>query len=1097
MTATCVGCGRANRAGARFCTACGQALIQGCSACGAQVFDDERFCAQCGAPVGVEAALPAQPTSSEGERKQVTVLFADLVGSMELAERLDADEFSEVMQGLFEVCREAVEAFGGTVDKFTGDGVMALFGAPMAQEDHAGRACHAALRLVRGAGEYALTLRQRGLELAVRVGLNSGEVVAGAVGEAFTAVGHTVGLAQRMESIAAPGEIRLSEHAAALVGAEFRVRDLGPARVKGSSLLLRVFALDGAAGGSAAAGRRRGGSARLVGRDTELALLRTALTEAQAGRAQVVGIVADAGTGKSRLCEELARYAAELGVTVRRTAGVLHARDVPLLPILGLLRDLFTVTDEASAAQVRDMVARRLLGLDITSDADLGLLFDFMEVPDPTRPVPQLGAEARRRRVLEVLRRVTTRRSEQQTLLLILEDLHWFDPHSAAFLEAWLPSFPGTRTLVVTNFRPEFHAMWMGRSYYRQLPLAPLDRSAGDALLAELLGTDSELTELSATVLERAGGNPFFIEEIVRGLAADGTLEGRPGAYRPTRSTGTIRIPASVQAVLATRIDRLGGRDRTVLQAASVIGRTFSEAVLRIVVGSAGEDVSAALHELCAVELVQETGAADEFRFWHPLTQEVAYGSLLGAGRRRLHRAVVAALVGSAPERHDELAALIATHADAAGDDLGAARWQLRAGTRAIRSDVAEAQRRWRLAVDHLALVPECGETFDLGVRIRILLLRLGARTGMDPSERTRLFAEARRAAEQLGDPVLFAGLSMAAGVARLWGGDAAGALASWQEARRFADDAGDPELRAWVRAALCAAYAYTGPLADGFASFQEALVLCGDDPATGTAVAGYSAHDLAHTLDLLLLIPAGRLDDARRLAVATLAYFDRRPVAEWRSWTLSMLAHIADWIGESAAGEAAQAAAEEALHLAQDSGNVAAGVRARHAAGTAAMISGDHDRAIAEFDEALRQAREHNAGLESEAALLVSSARAQLARASTETARTLANEAIRMARAQGTKIVECQAQFVRARVFRETAAGDADLVEARASLVAGEALAVETGAATYAAFLAEERAHLDGDAAALKSVADGYEAIGATGHARRVRDELGSAEYE
>ena len=497
MGTGCASCGHISRPGVRFCTGCGASLPTACPACGETAYPGERFCGACGSPLtagGPPPPVPAPPPA-EGERKQVTVLFADVANSMGLAERLDADQLTEVMQGLFDLCRTAVEAFGGTVDKFTGDGVMALFGAPVAQEDHARRAAHAGLRLLVDAARYADGLRARGLDLAVRVGLNSGEVVAGSVGEAFTAVGHTVGLAQRMESAAEAGTVCVSEHTAALLGEEFRLEDRGPTPVKGVSAPVRVYVLRGATSASVAA-RRRAGSTTLVGRDVELSGLEAALAAARDGRAQVVGIVGEAGAGKSRLCEELARTAAEAGVIVRRTAGVSHAQSAPLLPILGFLREYFGVASEDSAAEVRVKVRETWARLGMGADDDVALLCDFMEVPDPQNPPPSLSPEARRRRVLDMFRRATTRRSEQQTMLLLLEDLHWFDQHSVAFLSDWLPSFPGTRTLVVTNFRPEFHAPWMGSSYYRQIPLTPLDGIAVRTLLDEMLGRDPSLAVL-------------------------------------------------------------------------------------------------------------------------------------------------------------------------------------------------------------------------------------------------------------------------------------------------------------------------------------------------------------------------------------------------------------------------------------------------------------------------------------------------------------------------------------------------------------------------------------------------------------------------
>ncbi len=973
MTATdCGGCGRSNRAGAQFCGGCGATLTTRCPACGCPAEADERFCTQCGASLDAGPASPAQPASAEGEHKQVTVLFADVARSMELAERLAADEWTQVVQGLFAVCRDAVEAFGGTVDKFTGDGVMALFGAPVAREDHAKRACHAALRLIEAAEAYAQGLRGRGIELTVRIGLNSGEVVAGAVGEAFTAVGHTVGLAQRMESLAEAGTIRVSEHTAALLGDEFGLADLGLTEIKGSSVPVRVFALRATPGSASTAGRRRSGSARLVGREAELSALRAALDDAGEGRAQVVGLVGEAGAGKSRLCDELARHATDLGVTVRRTAGVSHAQAVPLLPILGFLRDYFGVVDGDSSAAVRAKVTDRLLGLDAGFESDLGLIFDFMGVPDPGRLAPQLTPDVRRARVLETFRQVTARRSEQHTLLLILEDLHWFDPHSRVFLEGWLPSFPGSRTLVVTNFRPEFHAPWMGHSFYRQLPLAPLGGSAVLELLDELLGPDPSLAMLAPDLRSRSGGNPFFVEEIVRSLATDGTLAGAPGAYRLTRSAADVRVPATVQAVLAERIDRLTPTEKAVLQAAAVIGRTFTRPVLARVSGQPEAALANALRSLCSAELVQQSQSGTQYQFWHPLTQEVAYGTLLAASRRRLHREVAAGLVELEPDRHDELAPLVATHFEAAGDDREAARWQVRAATRAVRGDLVDAQSRLRKAISYADSVAETRDALVLRVRARTLLLRFGARTGMDSVEADGLYAEARQAAKRIGDPALHAPLSLGGGAVRLFNGDCAGGLSSYLRSCREADEAADEDMQALAYAVAAMTHTYTGPLSAATNAAATSLTHCVDDQRARLAH-GISGTDVLCTTRIALLTQYGRLDEATRCIAAAPLDDEHSLVSEWRAWTLSLVAELVACTGEPAA-----------------------------------------------------------------------------------------------------------------------VAGAAELNVARTAVAAGEALAIETEATTCATFLAEERARLD-DPAALHTVAAGYEAIGATGHARRIRDELES----
>ncbi len=519
----------------------------------------------------------------------------------------------------------------------------------------------------------------------MRIGLNPGEAVVGRVGEDLridpTALGHTVGLAQRMEALAVPGSAYLTEHTARLVEGWFRLRDLGPMTVRGAREPLGIFVLEGPAPPRSAS---RGGRAtsRLVGRASEMARLEEALNRAAEGHAQVVGIVGEPGVGKSRLCDEFAASAIARGITVRRTAGVSHGGEVPLLPILAVFRPYFGITEADSAAQARERIGDRLLALDPAFLDDLPLFFDFLEVPDPERPTPQLAGEQRMRRIFEMLRRVTARRSERGVLVLVWEDLHWFDPQSAAFLERVIESFPGTRTLMVTNFRPEFSAAWMRHSYYQQLSLLPLSAESVGEMIRDLVGDDPSLAPLPGYLVVRTGGNPFFVEEVVRALVEDGTLAGRPGDHRLTRPLEQAGLPASVQAVLAARIDRLSAEHKPVLQSAAVIGRTFAEPVLARVMGKPAGALADALSALCAAELLQEVQRYPvvECRFWHALTQEVAYGTMLAGRRARLHVAAAEALIDLDADRLDEEAAVVAWHWERAGRRLEAAQWGFRAG---------------------------------------------------------------------------------------------------------------------------------------------------------------------------------------------------------------------------------------------------------------------------------------------------------------------------------------------------------------------------------------------------------------------------------
>ena len=1040
MTVRCPTCGLGNRQGARFCTGCGGRLPVTCPACGGRPEPGDRFCSGCGFPLGSasDAAFIAEPARVpaavlspspvlQGERKQLTVLFADVKGSMDLAEALDAEDWAAVMHRFFQILSEGVRRFGGTVDKFTGDGIMAIFGAPISQEDHARRACHAALHLLGETASYAQGLREsKRVDLHVRVGLNSGEVVVAGIGDDgrmdYTALGHTVGLTQRMEALAEPDEAFLTEHTARLVENDFRLRDLRLVEVKGASEPVGVFALEGRRRRTAA-----GGSAPLVGRAEELAALEAALARAQEGQAQVVGVVGEAGVGKSRLCEEFTRSAAARGITVRRAAGVSHAQDVPLLPVLDLFRDYFGIADADSRSEAQAKIAGRLLDLDPGLEDALPMLFDFLGVPDERHPAPRLSPEARMRKIFTLLRRVTQRRSARETLVLLLEDLQWFDAQSQAFVERLIPSFPGTRTLVLTNFRPEFSPPWAAHSYYRQLPLHPLDAEALERLLEGLLGRDPSLVSLSQLVAERTGGYPFFVEEVVRSLIEDGTVAGEPGAYHLTRTVETLGVPPTVQATLAARIDRLAEGDKAMLQTAAVIGRHFTEPVMRMVSGLPEEELAARLERLCAAEFLQEIIPApvEEYRFWHPLTQDVAYASLLRERRAALHAAVARALIATEPDRIDERAALLAFHFERAADAIEAARWNDRAGGFALRSDLDEAMRRWRATLAHLALAPETDETRRLGIRARNRLIRYGARTGIDLEEAGRLYAEARAVAESLEDATQLASVTFAYATTLLFRGAVRQALDLYLEAAGHADQTGDVDVRAAYWAPLATLFAWVGPVSGGFRVVEKAVSLCGGDAGVGATVLGYSPLSVLALGRGELLSLLGRVEQARAALEEGLVTARARVDAEWVTWMLSFFPHLARTPDEF---EASLKHAHEALRIAEDSGYTSNHVLALGAVGTAEIGLGRCSEAAETLQRALAEARDRQVALFEEARLLVHLARARLGLGDGDEARRAAGEAVDAARRQGARVMECLALFTWGRILRATGGRTEDI---------------------------------------------------------------------
>jgi hypothetical protein len=631
-----------------------------------------------------------------------------------------------------------VHRFEGTVNQYTGDGIMALFGAPIAHEDHAQRACYASLHLSEELRRYADEVRlAHGLGFSVRMGLNSGEVVVGQIGDDlrmdYTALGHSVGLAQRMEQMADPGKALLTGHTAKLVSGYFQLRDLGETRIKGLSDLLHVFELEGV-------GRLRTrldvsharGFSKFVGRQSEMAALEAALERATAGNAQVVGVVAEAGTGKSRLCYEFAERCRAREIPVHDAHGVAHGKAIPLLPILEFFRGYFGITEQDAARAARDKIAGRLVLLEETLVEGLPLMFDFLGVPDAERPAPPLGPEARQRHVLDLIRRLARARSAREPAVFLFEDLHWFDRASDEFIENFVEIAPGNRTLMLVNFRPEYHAAWMQRSYYQQLPLLPLSPGAIKELFADLLGSDPSLHRLRELVQERTGGNPFFIEEIVQSLMETGAVAGSRGAYQLVRRAEEIGLPATVQSVLAARIDRLPEREKRVLQTASVIGKNFSEPILRRVADLGDGDLSAALHALTSAELLYQEALYPEaeYAFKHPLTQEVAYRSQLNERKARVHAAVARVIEERESGKLGERAALLAYHWEHAGEAREAAKWHRRAAEWVGLNNPAEALRHWGSLREFLDTLPETPDNLAERAAVRAQIMTHLARMG-------------------------------------------------------------------------------------------------------------------------------------------------------------------------------------------------------------------------------------------------------------------------------------------------------------------------------------------------------------------------------
>ena len=606
-----------------------------------------------------------------GERKQVTVLFADLKGSMELLADRDPEEARQLLDPVLERMMAAVHRYEGTVNQVMGDGIMALFGAPIAHEDHAVRACYAALAMQEAIRRYSDEVRRvHGIEVQIRVGLNSGEVVVRAIGNDlhmdYSAIGQTTHLAARMEQLAPPGSIRLTADTLRLAEGWVQVTPLGPVPVKGLPDPVEVCELVGA---GPARTRLQAFAARgltpFVGRQAELAALHQALEQAGAGHGQVVAVIGEPGVGKTRLFHEFTHASRTQGWLLLESSSTSYGKATPYLPVIDLLKAYFQIEDRDDGRRMREKLTGRLLTLDPALGPTLPAFLALLEVPVEDPHWQALDPAQRRQRTLDALKRLLLRESQVQPLLLVFENLHWIDAETQVFLDGLVESLPAARLLLLVNYRPEYQHGWRTKTYYTQLRLDPLPPASAETLLHSLLGDDPGLEPLKQRLIERTQGNPFFLEESVRTLVETQVLVGDQGAYRLARALPSIQVPATVQAVLAARIDRLPPEEKQLLQTAAVIGTEVPLALLQAMAEVPEEPLRLGLTHLQAAEFLYETRLfpEHEYTFKHALTQQVAYETLLQERRRALHARIVEALEALAGDRVAEQVERLAHHA--------------------------------------------------------------------------------------------------------------------------------------------------------------------------------------------------------------------------------------------------------------------------------------------------------------------------------------------------------------------------------------------------------------------------------------------------
>jgi class 3 adenylate cyclase/tetratricopeptide (TPR) repeat protein len=768
----------------------------------------------------------------EGERKQVTVLFADLKGNTELIRDLDPEVAQTLLDTALQCMMDAVHRFEGTVNDVAGDGLMAMFGAPIAHEDHALRACYAALAMQAALRRYAEDVRRtHGLEVLLRVGLNSGGVLVRTIGNDlymnYSGVGLTTNLAARMEQLAPPGTIRLTAATLQLVEGAVRVTALGPIPVKGLAEPVDVFELVGATPVhrrlQAAVAR---GLTRFVGRDQELAALMQALAQAAQGQGQGVALLGEAGVGKSRLVYELVHSHRIQGWRVLESASVAYGKATPYFPVIDLLKRYAHVEDTDDARTIRAKVTGQVLTLDETLQDTLPALLALLDVLPDDSPFRQLDPPQRRQRTLMALKRLLLRESQVQPLLLAFEDLHWIDTETQALLDSLAESLPTAKILLLVNYRPGYQHGWGSKTYYTQLRLDPLLPASAEAFLAALLGDDPSLAPLTPLLIAHTEGNPFFLEESVRTLVETGVLVGASGAYQLRKPLQGMPVPATVQAVLAARIDRLPSEEKQLLQTAAVIGTEVPLVLLQAMAEVPEAPLRLGLAYLQAAEFLYETHIFPEveYTFKHALTQQVAYETLLQERRRALHARIVEAVEALAGERVTEQVERLASHAlrgEVWDKALGYSR---QAGEKAmVRSAHREAVGYFEQALSALPHLPEQRDMREQAIDLR-LALRSALLSSGDLGRILACLREAEALAEALDDPRRLGQVSVFLSTHCRRMGAYDQAIAAAQRALALATASGDIVLYAMANQYIGLAYEAQGDYRRAIDCFKQTV---------------------------------------------------------------------------------------------------------------------------------------------------------------------------------------------------------------------------------------------------------------------------------
>lgn len=1057
----CANCATDNAPGSKFCTNCGVALDTVCAACGRGCHSAARFCGWCGAP----RAAPSSVVEPHVERKQATVLFADIVGSTEMIAGLDAEEAVGRLQPVVEAMAQAVRRFDGTILGRLGDGLKAIFGAPRAQEGHALMACQAALAM-----QEAMASQPNAIK--IRIGLHSGEVVAGAMNAGSfreqEAQGITLHIASRIEQAAEPGGILLSATCRELVGAYCDTRSEGTRVLKGIAAPFEVFRLLGLKPGVASDRFRDESLVQMRGRERELAILKRALLHAEQGAGSAIGIVAVPGIGKSRLCYEFSEWCRERHVDVFEARAHIFGKATPLLPVLELMRALFRITPLMTAATARRQIEEKLLALDPSFADDLPFLADFLGLPVPELEGQNIDPQARRGRLLSVVQGLV-KAAGPRTSVIVFEDLHWLDQPSQDFLETIVKAASGTNFVVVLNYRPSWPCPWLALPHYRQLPLAELDSGDIDGLVRDLTGDDPTLEKMISHVARQSDGNPFFAEELVRALARSGVLIGEHGRYRLASSEWHEPVlPPTIEAAIGARLDVLPEREKMLLQVGAVIGKEYPAALARQVAGISEGEARELFDHLCDLDLIKSSSTVHGpgFAFRHPLIQEVGYAMQLRSRRVALHAAIADAIAQSDWGYQDEFAGLLSHHYEAAGKMTAAARQLSRSATWIGRTNALEAFRQSKKTRQLLGSRSAPRDVEMMRAIASASVLTFGWRVGMTADEADPYAEEALRYAREFADDEAGPEVLMQYGRFKASTGSADAYAALMEEA--LAMPATDLGRIATIQGCLAQAHWMSGFLLKAEAACDAALKTLairqrqGINGIVGLESPPYTSFDVELWINCLkarILVWLGRFDEANILlgeAFRAEGTDREAPVVQYIAYLASveLACHRNDPVAAHRHAARIRAYADQSdipyLH-----------VYALFATARAKTSSDACADAVRDLQASLEFAAVANAGREHQSHLLAELSYAQYGSGLFDEAAETARTAIEMARDRHHRTAECLASMVHGAGI---AVGNSTVVnlESQQYLARAEELIRQTGATLLASRLETLRTDME-----------------------------------